>query len=57
MSSKNDITGDPIQTRGATKAYSDGWDAIFGNKKKIDITEVDDNKNDDKSEESKHDDN
>lgn len=33
MSSKNDITGDSIQSRGLTQEYSDGWDRIFGKNK------------------------
>jgi hypothetical protein len=32
MAAKNDITGDSIQTKVTSKAYSDGWDKIFGNK-------------------------
>ena len=28
--SKNDITGDKLQTKPSTKEYRDGWDAIFG---------------------------
>lgn len=32
MASKNDITGDSIQTKTSTKAYEDGWDRIFGEK-------------------------
>ena len=30
MTSRNDITGDKIQTKPTTKEYADGWDAIFG---------------------------
>jgi hypothetical protein len=30
--SKNDITGDSIQSRASTKAYEEGWDRIFGKK-------------------------
>lgn len=32
MASFNDITGDPIQTKSATKAYRDNYDLIWGNK-------------------------
>jgi len=32
MASKNDITGDSIQTKTSTKSYEDGWDRIFGKK-------------------------
>lgn len=34
MASRNDITGDAQATKGATDAYRDGWDRIFGKKKK-----------------------
>lgn len=33
MTAKNDITGDALKTRAPSKAYSEGWDRIFGNKK------------------------
>jgi len=33
--SKNDITGDSIQTKIASKAYLDNYDAIFGKKQKL----------------------
>lgn len=45
MATKNDITGDTIQTKpdGGTE-YGDGWDRIFGNKnqkhKQQDLTEL-----------------
>lgn len=29
MTTTNDITNDPIQTRTNTKKFRDGWDAIF----------------------------
>jgi hypothetical protein len=32
--SKNDITGDSLTSKAPNKAYDDGWDRIFGNKKK-----------------------
>jgi len=33
MASKNDITGDTIQTKvGEQNMYADGWERIFGNK-------------------------
>lgn len=33
MASKNDITGDTIQTKVSEKnMYADGWERIFGNK-------------------------
>jgi hypothetical protein len=32
MTSKNDITGDALRTRGPSKEYLDGWDRIFGKK-------------------------
>lgn len=35
MAAKNDVTGDTIRTKsGNQKAYADGWDRIFGKKKK-----------------------
>lgn len=30
MTSRNDITGDKIQSKPSTDKYRDGWDAIFG---------------------------
>ena len=40
MTSKNDITGDLIKSKNSNQAYADGWDRIFGNKKKdINIAE------------------
>jgi len=32
--SKNDITGDVIQTKLASDTYRQNWEKIFGNKKK-----------------------
>lgn len=32
MVSKNDITGDNIQTKGLSKSYEDNWDRIFAKK-------------------------
>lgn len=32
MASKNDITGDSIQTRAASEAYANNYDNIFGKK-------------------------
>lgn len=32
MTSRNDITGDLLKTKGSTGAYRDGWDRIFGQK-------------------------
>ena len=34
MTARNDITGDAIQTKGTSAAYSEGWDRIFNKKKK-----------------------
>ena len=34
MAAKNDITGDSIKSKTSTKAYADGWEKIFGKKKK-----------------------
>ena len=35
MAARNDITGAAIQTKTASQAYRDNWDAIFGKKKQI----------------------
>ena len=43
MTSRNDITGDVIATKGANDAYRDGWDRIFGKKEtfcEVDVPEV-----------------
>lgn len=32
MTTRNDITGDLLKTKGATGAYRDGWERIFGQK-------------------------
>ena len=47
MATKNDITGDSIQTKHGGKDYSDGWERIFGDKgdknqkhKQQDLTEL-----------------
>lgn len=37
--SRNPITGDKLQTKPATKAYRDGWDAIFGKYEELKISE------------------
>lgn len=34
MATKNDVTGDSIQTKAPSKAYSDNWEKIFGKKDK-----------------------
>lgn len=34
MATKNDVTGDSIQSRAASQAYSNNWDAIFKKKPK-----------------------
>ena len=33
MVTKNEITGDKIQTKPTTKEYEDGWERIFGKDK------------------------
>lgn len=33
MTARNDITGDLIATKGATDAYRDNWERIFGKNK------------------------
>lgn len=35
MVAKNDITGDPITSKAATKAFREGWDRIFNKEKPI----------------------
>lgn len=40
MATTNDITGDSIQTKTNTDQYRDGWDRIFGKKKKPETNEV-----------------
>jgi hypothetical protein len=39
MVARNDITGDAIQTKSASKAYHDNYDLIWGNKKMSPSTE------------------
>jgi hypothetical protein len=39
MAAKNDITGDSIQSKGGSKAFDEGMDRIFGEKKKKDDSE------------------
>ena len=34
MAATNDVTGDSIQSRGASQAYKDNWDSIFKKKPK-----------------------
>ena len=34
MTSKNDVTGDPLISKSPTDSYRDGWDRIFGKKPK-----------------------
>jgi len=48
MAARNDVTGDPIQTRPSSQAYRDNWDAIFG-KKKEDKKAVSDTSQENKS--------
>lgn len=35
MAARNDITGAAIQTKSASKAYRDNWEAIFAKKKEV----------------------
>ena len=35
MATRNDITGDTIQTKTSSQAYRDNWDAIFGKNKTV----------------------
>ena len=34
MATRNDITGDAIQTKNTSQSYRDNYDLIFGNKNK-----------------------
>ncbi len=34
MATTNDITGDSLVTKSSTDTYRDGWDRIFGKKRK-----------------------
>ena len=34
MATKNDVTGDSLTSRVSNKKYDEGWDRIFGKKKK-----------------------
>ena len=40
MVSRNDITGDAIQTKNVSDAYRDNYDLIFGKKEKKTIDEI-----------------
>lgn len=42
MATKNDITGDSIQTRGVSDAYRDNYELIWGkkDKKKVENDEI-----------------
>ena len=40
MVARNDITGDPIQTKGVTDKYRNNYDLIFGKKKKKEVDET-----------------
>ena len=39
MVTKNDITGDSIQSKGVSKAYLDNYDKIFGKKDKNEVSQ------------------
>lgn len=39
MVAKNDVTGDSLRTRAANKNYDEGWERIFGKKKKQESVE------------------
>jgi hypothetical protein len=40
MATKNDVTGDSIQSRAASEAYAANYDAIFGKKKAVVVEQV-----------------
>ena len=42
MATKNDVTGDSIQSRSTSKKYRDNYDDIFGKKDKEDDPPLDD---------------
>ena len=35
MTTRNDITGDALQTKTTTDAYREGWERIFGKKTEV----------------------
>ena len=39
MVTKNEITGDSIQSKGPSKAYLDNYDKIFGKKNKDEVSQ------------------
>lgn len=47
MATTNDITGDSIRSKANNKAFADGWDRIFGNKKTEAEKYIDNPENDD----------
>ena len=51
MATKNDVTGDSLTSRVSNKKYDEGWDRIFGKKKKEEenVDTVCDKRNDGKS--------
>ena len=46
MTARNDVTGDFIQTKGATEKYRAGWDRIFGKKEIVTDDKKESNQND-----------
>ncbi len=41
MATKNDITGDSIQSRGVSEDYRNNYDLIFRKKKEVSLDETD----------------
>ena len=41
----NDATGDSLVTKAATDAYLSGWEAIWGSKKKEELTDLEEPSN------------
>jgi hypothetical protein len=41
MATRNDVTGDELKSRGNSDAFKDGYDRIWGSKKKVERDEFD----------------
>lgn len=41
MATRNDVTGDELKSRGNSDAFKDGYDRIWGNKKKVERDDFD----------------
>lgn len=47
MAAHNDITGDALRSRCTTDAYAEGYERVFGNKKKVKRDDFDEPNNED----------